>query len=323
MKKLNVGILGFGTVGGGAYEILTKNHDLITQKTSVSIDVVKALVRRKRDGIPAHLTTEDPDDILKNPAIDVVVETMGGIEPATSFMLQAMENGKHVVTANKAAVAASYEKLQAAAAKNHVKLLFEASVGGGIPVLTSIQNALQGNAFLEVMGIVNGTTNYILTKMTEDGSDYADVLKDAQAKGFAEAVGIYADGVASVEGIDAANKLSILIALLFDQYIPPQEIPTTGISKITGAEIAAAASEGCKLKLIAHASIDTDGNVTASVAPEKLPVSHPLAGVSNEYNAVYVTGDMVGDVMFYGKGAGALPTGSAIVGDIISIAKSI
>lgn len=318
MKKLNVGILGFGTVGGGAYEILTKNHDLITQRTGVSIDVIKALVRRKRDGIPAHLTTEDPDDILKNPAINVVVETMGGIEPATSFMLQAMENGKHVVTANKAAVAASYEKLQAAAAKNHVKLLFEASVGGGIPVLTSIQNALQGNAFLEVMGIVNGTTNYILTKMTEDGSDYADVLKDAQAKGFAEA-----DPTADVEGIDAANKLSILIALLFDQYIPPQEIPTTGISKITGAEIAAAASEGCKLKLIAHASIDTDGNVTASVAPEKLPVSHPLAGVSNEYNAVYVTGDMVGDVMFYGKGAGALPTGSAIVGDIISIAKSI
>ena len=168
------------------------------------------------------------------------------------------------------------------------------------------------------MGIVNGTTNYILTKMTEDGSDYADVLKDAQAKGFAEA-----DPTADVEGIDAANKLSILIALLFDQYIPPQEIPTTGIAKITGAEIAAAASEGCKLKLIAHASIDADGNVTASVAPEKLPVSHPLAGVSNEYNAVYVTGDMVGDVMFYGKGAGALPTGSAIVGDIISIAKSI
>ena len=318
MKKLSVGILGFGTVGGGTYEILTKNHDLITQRTGVSIDVVKALVRKHREGIPAHLTTEDPDDILKDPSIDVVVETMGGIEPATAFMLQAMENGKHVVTANKAAVAANYEKLQAAAAKNQVQFLFEASVGGGIPVLTAIQNALQGNAFLEVMGIVNGTTNYILTKMTEDGADYAEVLKDAQAKGFAEA-----DPTADVEGIDVANKLSILIALLFDQYIPPQDIPTTGISQITGAEIAAATAEDCKLKLIAHASIDADGKITASVAPEKLPVSHPLAGVSNEFNAVYVTGDMVGELMFYGKGAGALPTGSAVVGDLISIAKRL
>lgn len=318
MKKLNVGILGFGTVGGGAYQILTQNHDLIAERTGVSIDVVKALVRRKRDGLPPHKITEDPDVILNDPDIDVVVETMGGIEPASSFMLQAMEHGKHVVTANKAAVAANYEKLQAAAEKNKVQFLFEASVGGGIPVLTAIRGALQGNRFREVMGIVNGTTNYILTKMTEDGADYADVLKDAQAKGFAEA-----DPTADVEGIDVANKLCILIALLFDQYIPPQEIPTTGISKITGADIAQAASEGCKLKLIAHASVDENGKVTASVAPEKLSASHPLAGVSNEFNAVYVTGDMVGEVMFYGKGAGALPTGSAVVGDLISIAKSL
>ncbi len=318
MKKLNVGILGFGTVGGGAYQILTQNHDLIAERTGVSIDVAKALVRRKRGGLPPHKITEDPDVILNDPDIDVVVETMGGIEPASSFMLQAMEHGKHVVTANKAAVAANYEKLQAAAEKNNVQFLFEASVGGGIPVLTAIRGALQGNRFLEVMGIVNGTTNYILTKMTEDGADYADVLKDAQAKGFAEA-----DPTADVEGIDVANKLCILIALLFDQYIPPQEIPTTGISKITGADIAQAASEGCKLKLIAHASIDESGKVTASVAPEKLPASHPLASVSNEFNAVYVTGDMVGEVMFYGKGAGALPTGSAVVGDLISIAKSL
>ena len=304
MKKLNVGILGFGTVGGGAYQILTQNRDLIAERTGVSIDVVKALVRRKRDGLPPHKITEDPDVILNDPDIDVVVETMGGIEPASSFMLQAMEHGKHVVTANKAAVAANYEKLQAAAEKNNVQFLFEASVGGGIPVLTAIRGALQGNRFQEVMGIVNGTTNYILTKMTEDGADYADVLKDAQAKGFAEA-----DPTADVEGIDVANKLCILIALLFDQYIPPQDIPTTGISKITGADIAQAASEGCKLKLIAHASIDENGKV--------------IAGVSNEFNAVYVTGDMVGEVMFYGKGAGALPTGSAVVGDLITIAKSL
>ena len=246
-----------------------------------------------------------------------VVETIGGIEPATSFMLQAMKHGKHVVTANKAAVAANYGILQQTAAENNVQFLFEASVGGGIPVLTAIQNPLQGNHFTEVMGIVNGTTNYILTKMTDEGADYADVLKDAQEKGFAEA-----DPTADVEGIDVANKLSILIALLFDQYIAPTDIPTVGISKITLDDIKAAAEENCKLKLIAHATYES-GKVTASVAPEKIPYAHPLAGVSNEFNAVFINGDMVGELMFYGKGAGALPTGSAVVGDIITIAKSL
>ncbi len=317
MKKLNIGILGLGTVGGGAYDILQNNRSLIEKRTGVSIEVVKILDLRKRPGVNEALFTDDPDEVLKNPSVDLVVETLGGIEPASSFMVQALNNGKHVVTANKAAVAASYEKLQKAALDNNVKFLFEASVGGGIPVLTAIQNALSANRFLEVMGIVNGTTNYILTKMTEDGADYVEVLKDAQAKGFAEA-----DPTADVEGIDVANKLCILIALLFDQYIPPTEIPTTGISKITGEDIAAAKAEGCKIKLIAHASIK-DGKVTASVAPEKLPENHPLSGVSNEFNAVYITGDMVDEVMFYGKGAGALPTGSAIVGDIISVAKSL
>ncbi len=322
MKELKVGILGLGTVGGGAYEILKKNHDLIEKRTGVSVKVVKALKR----SIPAPgsmddellgIITTDASEILDDKDIDVVVETLGGIEPATSYMLTAMKNGKHVVTANKAAIAANYKKLRACATENNVEFLFEASVGGGIPVLTSIQNALSGNGFLEVMGIVNGTTNYILTKMTEDGADYAEVLKDAQAKGFAEA-----DPTADVEGIDVANKLCILMALLFDTYIPPQDIPTTGISKITGDDIAAASAEGCKIKLIAHASL-SDGKLTYSVKPEKLPASHPLAGVSNEFNAVYITGDMVGEVMLYGKGAGALPTGSAVVGDIISIAKKL
>lgn len=317
MKKLTVGILGPGTVGGGAYDILTRNHDLIQKRTGISIEVVKLLTRRLRPEFPAELLTDDPDDILTSPDVDVVVETMGGIQPATSFMLQAMKYGKHVVTANKAAVAAAYEELVKTAADNGVKFLFEASVGGGIPVLTSIENALSGNRFNEVMGIVNGTTNYILTKMTEDGADYKDVLKDAQAKGFAEA-----DPTADVEGIDAANKLCILTALLFDKYIAPADIPTRGISQITSEDIAAAAADGCKIKLIAHAVLK-DGQVVCSVAPEKIPHSHPLAGVSNEFNAVYITGDMIGEVMLYGKGAGALPTGSAIVGDIISIAKEL
>jgi len=317
MKKLNVGILGLGTVGGGTYDILVENHDLIQQRTGVSIEVVKILDLRKRPGVDESLFTTDPDEVLNNPDVDLIVETLGGIQPASSFMVQAMKNGKHVVTANKAAVAATYVELQETAAANGVKFLFEASVGGGIPVLTAIQGNLSGNNFLEVMGIVNGTTNYILTKMTEDGADYAEVLKDAQAKGFAEA-----DPTADVEGIDVANKLCILIALLFGQYIAPGEIPTTGISKITGEDIAAARAEGCKIKLIAHAKIE-DGKVVASVGPERIPESHPLAGVSNEFNAVYITGDMVDEVMLYGKGAGALPTGSAIVGDIISVAKEV
>ena len=317
MKTLKVGILGLGTVGGGTYTILTENKAVIEKRTGCTIEVVRILDRFKKPGVPEYLYTEDPDDVIAGKDIDLVVETLGGIEPACSFMLQAMEHGKHVVTANKAAVAANYQKLVETAAKNHVQFLYEASVGGGIPVLTSMQNELQGNNFLEVMGIVNGTTNYILTKMTEEGADYADVLKDAQAKGFAEA-----DPTADVEGIDVANKLSILIALAFDKYIAPTDIPTTGISKITKADIEAAAAEGCKLKLIAHAKLNEDGTVEASVAPEKIPFAHPLAGVSNEFNAVYITGDMVDELMFYGKGAGALPTGSAIVGDIIKVAKN-
>lgn len=317
MKTLKVGILGLGTVGGGTYTILTENKAVIEKRTGCSIEVVRILDRFKKPGVPEYLYTEDPDEVIAGKDINLVVETLGGIEPACSFMLQAMEHGKHVVTANKAAVAANYQKLVETAAKNHVQFLYEASVGGGIPVLTSMQNELQGNNFLEVMGIVNGTTNYILTKMTEEGADYADVLKDAQAKGFAEA-----DPTADVEGIDVANKLSILIALAFDKYIAPTDIPTTGISKITKADIEAAAAEGCKLKLIAHAKLNEDGTVEASVAPEKIPFAHPLAGVSNEFNAVYITGDMVDELMFYGKGAGALPTGSAIVGDIIKVAKN-
>ena len=317
MKTLKVGILGLGTVGGGTYTILTENKAVIEKRTGCSIEVVRILDRFKKPGVPEYLYTEDPDEVIAGKDIDLVVETLGGIEPACSFMLQAMEHGKHVVTANKAAVAANYQKLVETAAKYNVQFLYEASVGGGIPVLTSMQNELQGNNFLEVMGIVNGTTNYILTKMTEEGADYADVLKDAQAKGFAEA-----DPTADVEGIDVANKLSILIALAFDKYIAPTDIPTTGISKITKADIEAAAAEGCKLKLIAHAKLNEDGTVEASVAPEKIPFAHPLAGVSNEFNAVYITGDMVDELMFYGKGAGALPTGSAIVGDIIKVAKN-
>ncbi|MGF6375614.1 homoserine dehydrogenase [Clostridiales Family XIII bacterium PM5-7] len=321
MKTVNIGILGLGTVGGGTYEILNMNKELIKKRIGKEINVVKVLEKnmdRLKDlGLDASKATQNPDDILKNPEIDIVVESLGGIEPSTSFLLTAMEHGKSVVTPNKAAVAANYAKLNETAKKNGVSFRFEASVGGGIPALTAITEALAGNEFTEVMGILNGTTNYIMTKMTDLGLDYNDVLKDAQAKGFAEA-----DPTADVEGIDVANKLSILMALAFDYYVPPADIPTVGISKITMDDIEAAKEKGCKIKLIAHAKKVGD-NIEYSVKPMEIDNAHPLAGVSNEFNAIYVTGNAVDEVMFYGKGAGALPTGSAIVGDILAIAKAL
>lgn len=321
MKTVKIGILGLGTVGGGTYQILDMNKKLIEKRIGKEIKVVRVLEknmdRLKTLGLPEACATQDPDDILKDPEIDIVVESLGGIEPSTTFMLTAMENGKSVVTPNKAAVAANFDKLQKTAQDHGVAFRFEASVGGGIPALTAIQEALAGNEFTEVMGILNGTTNYILTKMTDLGLDYADVLKDAQAKGFAEA-----DPTADVEGIDVANKLSILMALCFDKYVPPTEIPTVGISKITMDDIEAAKAKGCKIKLIAQAK-KAGGSIEYSVKPMEIENSHPLAGVSNEFNAIYVTGNAVDEVMFYGKGAGALPTGSAIVGDILAIAKEL
>lgn len=320
MKTAKIGLLGFGNVGGGTYKILTENKEIIEERIGVSPEVVKILARSKGKKrfyeAPESIMTVDPDEILNNEDIDIVVEMLGGIEPATSFMLQAMKNGKHVISANKAAIAANYDELVKTAKANNVEFLFEASVAGGIPVLTAITNALQANKFVEVMGILNGTTNYILTKMTEEGLAYEDVLKDAQEKGFAEA-----DPTADVEGIDAANKLSILMALCFDKYVAPDQIPTTGISKITADDIKAATEAGKKIKLIGRAVLK-DGEVEYSVQPLQLDASHPLAGVSNEFNAVYITGDMVGELMFYGRGAGPLPTGSAVCGDILSIMKS-
>lgn len=321
MKSAKIGLLGFGNVGGGTYKILTDNKAIIEARTGVSPEIVKILQRNRNKkrlvSVDPVLLTEDPDDIIKNPDIDIVVEMLGGIEPATSFMLQAMKAGKHVVSANKAAIAANYKILTDTAQENGVKFLFEASVAGGIPVLTSITGALQSNNFIEIMGILNGTTNYILTKMTEEGLAYEDVLRDAQEKGFAEA-----DPTADVEGIDAANKLSILMALAFDTYVSPEAIPTTGISSITESDICRAAEDGKIIKLIGKASVRS-GKLEYSVQPMMLDKAHPLCGVNNEFNAVYITGDMVGELMFYGKGAGPLPTGSAVCGDIINIMKNM
>ncbi len=322
MKKINIGILGFGTVGGGTYDILIKNRELIERRTGCSYEIKKILVRNperlKAHGVDSSLATDSARDIIEGDDIDLVVEAIGGTEPATDWMLTALKNGKSVVTPNKAAVAANLHKLKAAAKEGGAEIRIEACVGGGIPALTAITEALSGNEFSEVLGIVNGTTNYILTKMGDEGLPYDEVLKDAQAKGFAEA-----DPTADVEGIDCANKLSILMSLSFDKYVAPEDIPTEGITNISMEDLQRAKEKGCKIKLISKAALDESGHLSYEVKPMELPKSHPLCGVDSEFNAIYITGDAVGEVMFYGKGAGALPTGSAVVGDIISIMKKL
>lgn len=319
MKQIRIGLLGLGNVGRGTYQILDMNRETIRKRFGVEPVVTKILVNdvNKDRGIklPAGVLTTQADDIIAHPDIDIVVEVLGGIEPASTYMLKALQAGQHVVTANKAAVAASYEALQSAAKTSGAGFKFEASVGGAIPVLTAIQTQLQANEFTEVMGIVNGTTNYILTKMAVEGLSYEAALSQAQELGFAEA-----DPTADVEGIDVANKLTILMALLFDRYVAPGDIPRTGITGVTKEDLAAAKADGQCIKLIAGAKLE-DGTLTYSVQPKRLPLEHPLAGVANEFNAVYVTGNACGELMFYGRGAGPLPTGSAVAGDVLSVIR--
>lgn len=321
MKTINIGLLGLGNIGTGTYKTLEMNRDEIEKNTGLDLHITKILekdLERERDiTITTDQFTQNPEDIFNDSNIQIVIELLGGIEPATTFMLEAMKHGKSVVTANKAAVANSYDKLLQTAKENNVMFRYEASVGGGIPILNALTTVLRANRYEEVLGILNGTTNYIMTQMTENGSSYDDVLKDAQAKGFAEA-----DPTADIEGIDCANKLSILMALTFGNYVHPDEIPTTGISQITKEDIDKAIAKGCKIKLIAQAKRDGD-TISYSVKPMELPVSHPLATVNDEFNAIFVRGNAVDDVMFYGKGAGPLPTGSAVMGDVIQIAETI
>jgi len=321
MNTVKVGLMGFGNIGTGTYKTLEMNKTKIAENAGVNIEITKILekdVDRKRDvTVSKEQFTQNPNDIFIDPEISIVIELLGGIEPATSLMLKAMKHKKHVVTANKAAVAANYDLLVNTARDNGVEFRFEASVGGGIPVLNALTTVLGANQFEEILGIVNGTTNYILTQMTDFGLNYEEVLKTAQEKGFAEA-----DPTADVEGIDVANKLSILMSLVFNVRVAPEDIPTLGISKITKTEINEAKGKGCKIKLIASAKMIND-KLEYSVKPTLIPNEHPLAGVNNEFNAIFVKGNAVDELMFYGKGAGPLPTGSAVMGDVLEIAKSI
>ena len=322
MSVIKIGLLGLGNIGTGTYKSLEMNRDIIEKELGTKVSIVKILekdIDRERDiNVTREQFVSDPDEIFNDPEIDIVIELLGGVEPAASFMETAMLKGKHVVTANKAAVAANWERLNKAAEIGGVQFRFEASVGGGIPVLTALAGPARANRYTEVLGIVIGTTNYILHMMSEEDMDYDTALADAQAKGFAEA-----DPTADVEGIDAANKLSILMALMFDTYIHPNDIPRTGISGITKEKIAEAKAQDCVIKLIAHATVQENGELTYEVRPTFIKNYHPLAGVLKEFNAVYIKGNLVGKLMFYGPGAGPLPTGSAVMGDVMEIVKTM
>ena len=322
MKEIRIGLLGLGNIGTGTYKVLETNRSQIEEAAGCPVNIVKILekdIDRERDiTVPRESFVSDAEEIFSDPDIDIVIELLGGVEPAATMIERALCSGKHVVTANKAAVAANYHRLMDAAKAHGVTLRFEASVGGGIPVLTPLSSCLRANRLTRVLGIVNGTTNYILDKMTMEGLPYDEVLKDAQAKGFAEA-----DPTADVEGIDAANKLSILMALMFDHYVHPKDIPTKGITEVTAEDIEAARKDGCLIKLIAYAEVMDDGQIKYEVRPMRIIDTHPLSGVHREYNAVFVEGNVVGNLMFYGPGAGPLPTGRAVMGDVLEIAKAM
>ena len=322
MKKVNIGMIGLGTVGLGTYKILMENRDIISKRTGLDIEVSKIYDRSfdkkaQLNSIPSNKKAESADDIINDSDISIVVEAIGGMEPAATYISRSLESGKSVVTPNKAVVAEHFQLFTQLAKEHNAQLAFEASVGGAIPAITAVLEPLSANRFTEIMGILNGTTNYILTQMAK-GMTYADALAIAQEKGFAEA-----DPTADVEGIDAANKLSILMAIAMDRYVKPADIPREGITKVTLEDIESAKKEGKVIKLIAKAAISPEGELLYSVKPEAIDQSHPLGGVNEEFNAIYVTGDMSGQLMFYGKGAGSLPTGSAVVGDIIKLAKNV
>jgi len=321
MKTINVGLLGFGTIGAGVVKLLARNSLLIEEKLGAGLTLKKIadLDITTDRGVPVSpgVLTSNADEVLSDPEISVVIELIGGYEPARSFVLRAIENGKHVVTANKALLALHGREIYAAAARKGVEVLYEAAVGGGIPILSAIRGNLAANNFATVLGILNGTCNYILTKMTKDGADFADVLKKAQELGYAEA-----DPTFDIEGIDTAHKLSILLSLCFGTRVEFKDIHTEGISSISSLDINYARDFGYKIKLLAIGKRDGE-RIEARVHPTMIPVNYPLADVDGAFNAIRLTGDFVGPVMLYGRGAGMDPTASAVVGDVMDISRNI
>lgn len=315
---INVSVLGYGTVGSGVVEILKENADLITKRAGEEIRVKSVLDLRDFPGDPVQdMIVHDFEEIKNDPDVQIVVETMGGVHPAYEFVKASLESGKSVSTSNKALVAAYGPELLETAQEHNVNFLFEASVGGGIPIIRPLKISLAPDEILEISGILNGTTNYILTEMTNNGSAFDTVLKDAQDKGYAEK-----DPTADVEGYDACRKIAILTSLAYGKQLDFEDIYTEGITKITDRDICYAKKIGAKVKIFGSSKKAGD-KVSAMVAPKLITSEHPLYSVDGVFNAILVKGNMVGDVMFYGQGAGKLATASAVVSDVIDEAKHV
>ena len=320
-KVVRVGLLGCGIVGGATARVLTERASTLAERAGVKIDLTKVAVRDLSKARPVRLPNEvwtaDAWSVVKDPEIDVVVETIGGIEPARDLIIEATRAGKHIVTANKELLSTLGEEVMGAAERAGVDLLFEGSVAGGIPIIRPMKESLAGDRVTRVMGIVNGTTNFILTRMSETGATFEDALGEADRLGYTEL-----DPSADIEGHDAAAKLAILASLAFNARVVAHDVEVEGISKVTPEDVATAHQLGYEIKLIAVAE-ESEGQISARVHPAMLPNIHPLAAVRDVFNAVFVEGVESGELMFFGRGAGGGPTASAVVGDIVEIARNL
>ena len=319
MKTLKVGMLGCGNVGSQIARLLVANKADLASRSGAQLELVKVAVKdikAKRDGIATSLLTDDPYSIVNDPEIDLIIEVIGGISPAKELILAAFKNGKSVVTANKALLAKEGAALYQAAGEANVDLYYEAAVAGAIPILRPLRESLVGDHVTRIMGIVNGTTNYILTKMDESGTAFADALKQAQELGFAEA-----DPTADVEGIDASDKAAILAGLAFHSRVTDKDVYREGITKITATDVKVAKAMDMVIKLLAITELTASGEISVRVHPALISRTHPLASVRESFNAVFVEAQSAGQMMFYGKGAGGEPTASAVLGDLVAIAR--
>ncbi|MEJ6574535.1 MAG: homoserine dehydrogenase [Actinomycetes bacterium] len=316
-KTLRIGMLGCGVVGGEVARLIVANQKDLAARSGAALELVKIGVRNlARSNVAKDLLTTDLNSIVKDTNIDLVIEVIGGIEPARTLILEALKNGKSVVTANKALLAKHGAELFAAADENGVDLYYEAAVAGAIPILRPLRESLVGDHVLRVMGIVNGTTNFILTKMDESGAAFSEALAEAQSLGFAEA-----DPTADVEGFDAAAKAAILAGLAFHSRVTDSDVYREGITKITDTDVAVAKSLDLVVKLLAIAELTNEGKISVRVHPTLISRSHPLASVREAFNAVFVESESAGAMMFYGRGAGGAPTASAILGDLVAVAR--
>lgn len=320
MKKVKVGLLGLGNVGKGVWKILNMNKDELQKRSGYDIEISKILVndlnKNRNIDVPRELLTTNFEEILMDDTIEIVVEAIGGVEPSVDYMVRAMKRKKHIVTANKMAIGTNGKILLKTAKEEKVMFYYEASVGGGIPIIHGLKESLTANKIEEVIGIINGTTNYILTKMTLEGLDFHQALKEAQEKGYAEA-----DPTSDIESFDAMYKLSILSSLAFDTMVNIDSIHREGITNIRSIDIEYAKEFGYVIKPLAIVK-ERDGQLELRVHPTMIPQTHPLANVNDSFNAVFIKGNAVGDLMLCGRGAGELPTGSAVVGDIVSILRN-